>query len=181
MIFSVLPKNEDGSESSIKINKVASFIAHLYAQLPIIITIIFVTLGIDPLHYFLPSWSLPLRSITIIRGILFLTSTTEIGRFAVISILVVLFAINAAKREMTMWMNIARRSNLRGMYFYKQIAILYTRRRYWSTPLLTLIMVVGLVLQVNLHKSGRIRIENFDKIKSNLHKYLLISRFRVMK
>ncbi|OXA41644.1 hypothetical protein Fcan01_23813 [Folsomia candida] len=169
----VHPKSDNGCEISVKINKIATFTAHLYLKLTIIVTIIFVTFDMDPLHYLLPRWT---RSVAIVllRLILFLISVTEICRLVVIAIFFALFAINALKREIQMWIDIARRSNLGGMHFYRQIAILYTYRIRWATMILTIIVTVGFMLQVGYYENS----EEF--IYANIYLINNISLFTIL-
>lgn len=127
----------------------------------------------DPLHYLLPRWT---RSVAIVllRLILFLISVTEICRLVVIAIFFALFAINALKREIQMWIDIARRSNLGGMHFYRQIAILYTYRIRWATMILTIIVTVGFMLQVGYYENS----EEF--IYANIYLINNISLFTIL-
>lgn len=61
-----------------------------------------------------------------------------------------MLVINIGKRETHMWRRIAGLSTVRGLYFHKQIAVLYSARRIPAMCLLTLIVLVCLVLQVHI-------------------------------
>ncbi|OXA49132.1 hypothetical protein Fcan01_15810 [Folsomia candida] len=148
--MALLIPDEKGSEISSNINKVASFVAQLYAKLPFILTILCIPTNIDPLYYFIQKTPLSPRSSStvLVRTVLLFTSWIEPCRVVALIIFASLFAINVAKRETQMWMNIRRRSNSAGLLFYRHIAILYTRRRLWTSQVMTLIFAVGFVMQV---------------------------------
>lgn len=151
------PSKENGSEITSTINQIAVFVAQLYTKLPIMVTIIFISVNLDPFYYVIPPVSFSLRGCIIIflRFVLFLIAGIEACRLAVIAIFLALFQVNVVKREMHMCRNIAGRSNLGGMLFYRQFAILYNFRRLWATGMLTLITTVGFMLQVNFQKRYR--------------------------
>ncbi|OXA41641.1 hypothetical protein Fcan01_23809 [Folsomia candida] len=148
-LSSVCPSKENGSEITSTINQIAVFVAQLYTKLPIMVTIIFISVNLDPFYYVIPPVSFSLRGCIIIflRFVLFLIAGIEACRLAVIAIFLALFQVNVVKREMHMCRNIAGRSNLGGMLFYRQFAILYNFRRLWATGMLTLITTVGFMLQ----------------------------------
>lgn len=86
----------------------------------------------------------------VFRTVLFALSWTEVCRLIAIPICLVLWTINVARREMFMWGNMARRSNLGGHFYYRQIAILYTLRRRPTTFVLSFIVITGFIYEVNL-------------------------------
>lgn len=142
--FLVRPSKENGVAITTTVNKIAVLVAQVYSKLPIILTIGFISVNMDPLYYILPITSIMLRSI------LCLIAMTELCRLVVITLFCVLFVINVVKREMHMFTNITGRSNLGGMLFYRHFAILYNFRRLWATAMLTLITTVGFIMQVTL-------------------------------
>ncbi|OXA41642.1 hypothetical protein Fcan01_23808 [Folsomia candida] len=140
-LSSVRPSKENGVAITTTVNKIAVLVAQVYSKLPIILTIGFISVNMDPLYYILPITSIMLRSI------LCLIAMTELCRLVVITLFCVLFVINVVKREMHMFTNITGRSNLGGMLFYRHFAILYNFRRLWATAMLTLITTVGFIMQ----------------------------------
>ncbi|XP_035711622.1 uncharacterized protein LOC118436997 [Folsomia candida] len=87
----------------------------------------------------------------VFRTVLFALSWTEVCRLIAIPICLVLWTINVARREMFMWGNMARRSNLGGHFYYRQIAILYTLRRRPTTFVLSFIVITGFIYEVLLN------------------------------
>lgn len=126
----------------------AKLVAQFYSKLPLILTLMFVPTKMDVLHYFPPLSHQNILT-TLIRTVLLLVSWTEICRLVALAIFFVLFTMNVLKRETKMWLSIAKRSRLRGFYLYRQLAVVYNQRRVYAMREITLIAVVGFLLQVS--------------------------------
>lgn len=153
MICSDLTKKENGWKLSSNINKIAVLVAQLYAKLPFGLTVLCVSNNIDPFYYFMHWMPVSLVSFgsILLRSALLLISWTESCRLVALLIFFALFVINLLNRETHMWIGITKRNRFAGLFFYRQIAILYTRRRMWATRMLTLVFTVGFVMQVDTH------------------------------
>ncbi|OXA45850.1 hypothetical protein Fcan01_18944 [Folsomia candida] len=156
----VRPKQENGVHISTRLIKFAKLVVHFYAQLPLTFTLFCIPFNLDPMYYSMFEMQLDPNNLTnmLVRTVLFVVSCVEVCRLIALLICLVLFAINLGQRETFMWTNIAKRSNLGGLYFYRQIAILYTFRRGPTTIMLSLTMIVGFVTEF-LFKSGVRRLE----------------------
>ncbi|OXA37779.1 hypothetical protein Fcan01_27449 [Folsomia candida] len=149
----VCPKEENGSSMSATFNSMATTVFRIYVKLPIFLTLVGIYLNLDPLYYFFRQMSIfPTTDFVLpllFRIVSLFASFTEVCRLMALIISAAMLVINIGKRETHMWRRIAGLSTVRGLYFHKQIAVLYSARRIPAMCLLTLIVLVCLVLQVS--------------------------------
>lgn len=135
-------------------NSMATTVFRIYVKLPIFLTLVGIYLNLDPLYYFFRQMSIfPTTDFVLpllFRIVSLFASFTEVCRLMALIISAAMLVINIGKRETHMWRRIAGLSTVRGLYFHKQIAVLYSARRIPAMCLLTLIVLVCLVLQVHI-------------------------------
>lgn len=146
----VCPTLENGGEISAELNWVAKMLVKVYVKSPFITTLVILYFNLDPLYYFISQMAISPSTLTLLllRTVVLTASFVELYRIMALVLLVALLSINILKREIHMWKNIARRSNLGGLYFYRQIFILYTQRREPAMYLFTLALAIVFGLQV---------------------------------
>lgn len=136
-------------EISTKVNWLATIMFKIYVKLPVVLTLIGLYFNLDPLYYFARQMSISATTLVfLIRSIVLVASFTELSRMITLIICPGLLVINLGKRETHMWKIIAGRSSLGGLYFYREISILYKQRGKPAMCLVTLLVLLCLVLQV---------------------------------